>query len=162
MKYRLKDRVLHERLDFFTNGEFSKNLNSSTFTEDSFSMIFCGEEVDGVSIKFDVNGRPEKVNRMIFIIRADEVVEVPDYNPNGWNLFPDVLPPERKAMRLELVEAAVSDGPESKPEKVLRRAVDTWDGHSWGSDISYGVHEWMEGERFIRFRPWLDPEEENK
>lgn len=73
-RYRLKDRELHERLDFFTNGEFSKNLNSSTFTEDSFSMIFCGEEVDGVSIKFDVNGRPEKVNRMIFIIRADEVV----------------------------------------------------------------------------------------
>lgn len=65
-------------------------------------------------------------------------------------------------MRVELVQAAIDDGPESKPEKVLRRAVDMWNGFSWGSDISYGVSPWTEGERFIRYRPWLDPEEENK
>lgn len=77
-KYRLKDRAMQEALDEMTGGEFSDGLDywaSATHPEDD---VFV----------------PLRVHQCLIEL-------VPAYDPNAWNNYPDVMPPEGVLMRCE-------------------------------------------------------------
>lgn len=96
-KYRLKDQELQKKLDEISDGAFSDWLNK-------FLSGPCLKERDFYEIDFGhfVRGR-HQVGPIRFSARfaADEIELVEDYNPNGWNNFPEVQPPEGVLMRVE-------------------------------------------------------------
>lgn len=73
MKYRLKDAVLQKKLDELSDGALSRNL----------------AEHDGSTVSCRV------------FISADLLEPDGEFNPNGWNDFPTVRPPEGVPMCVE-------------------------------------------------------------
>lgn len=88
-KYRLKDQELQHHLDAISGGAFSECLKVDlSFFEDGVTRINFGKEF-GYASQFSV------------LILKDEFEALPEYNPNYWNTFLDVTPPEDVLMRVE-------------------------------------------------------------
>ena len=88
-KYRLKDKDLQHHLDAISNGAFSECLKANLhFFEDGVTRINFGKNF-GYASQFSV------------LILKDEFEALPEYNPNYWNTFLDVTPPEDVLMRIE-------------------------------------------------------------
>lgn len=88
-KYRLKDSDLQHHLDAISDGAFSECLKVDLFFfEDGVTRINFGKKF-GYASQFSV------------LILKDELEELPEYNPDDWNKFPEVTPPEGVLMRVE-------------------------------------------------------------
>lgn len=91
-KYRLKDQDLQHHLDAISGGDFSDVLNANDldFDEDGMTEIAFGSSSHGktfIAEKFSVT------------LLKDEISF--QYDPNAWNSFPEVTPPEGVLMRVE-------------------------------------------------------------
>lgn len=102
-KYRLKDRELQKKLDEISDGEFSKNLHK--FDENHFASYWgktifftINEDDDGEELEESKHIREPQFGVWFNI---GEIEEVPEYDPNAWNRFPEVEPPEGVLMRVE-------------------------------------------------------------
>lgn len=102
-KYRLKDQELQKKLDEISDGEFSKNLHK--FDENHFASYWgktifftINEDDDGEELEESKHIREPQFGVWFNI---GEIEEVPEYNPNNWNNYPDVTPPEGVLMRVE-------------------------------------------------------------
>lgn len=102
-KYRLKDQELQKKLDEISDGEFSKNLHK--FDENHFASYWgktifftINEDDDGEELEESEHIREPQFGVWFNI---GEIEEVPEYNPNEWNSYPDVTPPEGVLMRVE-------------------------------------------------------------
>lgn len=91
MKYRLKDRELQKKLDEISDGDFSARLHKEReLIKDSFKkeprlhVLWFGEG-----------------SQFSDALYADMLEEVREYDPHGWNSFPEVEPPEGVLMRVE-------------------------------------------------------------
>lgn len=95
-KYKLKNRVLQGHLDVISSGEFSETLKSGNveFDEDGFAVIPVG------SSKHD-NDKVLITGKFAVTLYKDEVYEITEYDPNKWNKYPEVTPPEDEWMRVE-------------------------------------------------------------
>lgn len=97
MTYRLKDSALQKHLDAISNGDFSHRLQNELQdirgigTTDADYRIFFGF----------MSGRAELVNRFSMLLYEHEIEAIPEYNPNDWNNFPEVTPPDGVLMRVE-------------------------------------------------------------
>lgn len=97
MTYRLKDSALQKHLDAISNGDFSHRLQNElqdirgNGTTDADYRIFFGF----------MSGRAELVNRFSMLLYEHEIEAIQEYNPNDWNNFPEVQPPEGVLMRVE-------------------------------------------------------------
>lgn len=139
MKYRLKDRELQEKLDAISGGDFSKKLQDPAKSEEGFAVAYGDfPEINGL--------------RHLSIFLADEIEEVPEYDPNAWNEWPDVTPPEKVLLRAEiLTERYDQNGPEPKGGRPRYRGCAKWIGY-W--DFFGDAHVSMN--ETVRFRPWED------
>lgn len=139
MKYRLKDRELQEKLDAISGGDFSKKLQDPAKSEEGFAVAYGDfPETNGL--------------RHLSIFLADEIEEVPEYDPNAWNEWPDVTPPEKVLLRAEiLTERYDQNGPEPKGGLPRYRGCAKWIGY-W--DFFGDAHVSMN--ETVRFRPWED------
>ena len=91
-KYRLKDQELQKKLDEITDGDFSECLEKGAVDQ------FCRVGSIGVTCgRFGCNGHP----RLKIDFYLHEYEELKEYNPNDWNSYPDVTPPEGVLMRVE-------------------------------------------------------------
>ena len=96
-KYRLKDQELQKKLDEISDGDFSHRLQTElqdirgNGTTDADYRIFFGF----------MSGRAELVNRFSMLLYEHEIEAIPEYNPNDWNSYPEVTPPEDVLMRVE-------------------------------------------------------------
>ena len=91
-KYRLKDQELQKKLDEITDGDFSECLEKGAVDQ------FCRVGSIGVTCgRFGCNGPP----RLKIDFYLHEYEELKEYNPNDWNSYPDVTPPEGVLMRVE-------------------------------------------------------------
>lgn len=104
-KYRLKDQELQKKLDEISDGEFSKNLHK--FDENHFASYWgktifftINEDDDGEELEESKHIREPQFGVWFNI---GEIEEVPEYDPNAWNSFPEVTPPEGVLMRVEFV-----------------------------------------------------------
>lgn len=102
-KYRLKDQELQKKLDEISDGEFSKNLHK--FDENHFASYWgktifftINEDDDGEELEESKHIREPQFGVWFNI---GEIEEVPEYDPNAWNSFPEVTPPEGVRMRVE-------------------------------------------------------------
>ena len=84
-----------------------------------------------------------KLQRMTLCFATDEIEEVAEYDPHGWNAFPEVEPPEGVWMRCETDVNAIE-------HKI--RHVAKFDGREWRDYLSKQVV-------VHRFRPWDEDDE---
>lgn len=143
MKYRLKDRELQRKLDEATDGEFSRRLQTDRERMGRMILIGCMGMIEDRR-----RHNPTKHQRMTLCFAPDEIEEVAEYDPHGWNDFPEVEPPEGVWMRVEWREGVVH-----------HRAVARYE--VWGGGKEF---LWVSDKRIIRevdrFRPRDDPDGE--
>lgn len=138
MKYRLKDRELQKKLDEATDGEFSRRLQNDRERMDGMILIGCMGMIEDRR-----RHHHTKIQRMTLCFATDEIEEVAEYDPHGWNSFPEVEPPEGVWMRCETDVNAIE-------HKI--RHIAKFDGREWRDYLSKQVV-------VHRFRPWDEDDE---
>lgn len=149
MKYRIDNSSLLFHIavisrrgcdDFFKR--FEEVISKTEVDEGCLVRVDFGEIVD----------RKKNIRRHSVVLTFNDLKVVPEYDPNNWNMFPDVEPPTGVMMRVETF----------KGDHVTLRRCGFWDGRQWEfpgcnhTKISYLVDG---GDSNMRFRPWLDGEE---
>ena len=146
-KYRLKDKELQKKLDEISNGDFSRQIEGNLQnikgrgTTDAAYRLFFGE----------LPGRYEIVNRFSMLLYEHEIEVFEEYDPNDWNNFPEVTPPEGVMMRCIIKTPGRNlDGPEPELPKICARTSGVWDGRRWHF---FGHGDLREG-CTVEFRTW--------
>ena len=124
MAWRLKDKKLEAELNKLSNGEFSKRLNEAVKSGVS-------------SISLTIND-----GKVAIFLDGRDLEHLRDYNPNAWNEYPAVTPPEHTWMRVELLY------PNGNKTRLGLRFV----GDQWMDEA--GVVYLCLGCESVRFRPW--------
>lgn len=94
MKFRLKNKDLQVQLDALSGGDFSRRLDELMTGEPvNLWANMCGAKT--VQITFG------ETREFSVRIPVDDIEEVHEYDPHGWNSFPEVEPPEGVLMRVE-------------------------------------------------------------
>lgn len=133
--YRLRDRKLQQKLDELSHGAFSEMLKTMGrfLVEKPATNIQLGES------RFSVT-----------LFKEDFEVD-PEYDPDDWNVFPDVTPPEGVMMRCIIKTPGRNlDGPEPELPKICARTSGVWDGRRWHF---FGHGDLREG-CTVEFRTW--------
>lgn len=152
MKYRLKDQELQRKLDAISGGDFSEKLNTEALKR--FSPVLARDVFTVYFGDFDA-----LANRFSVLFELNEVEEVPEYDPRRWNEWPDVEPPRHKLLRTEVLTKRIDwDTPEPRGGQSRFKGSGIFDGNEW---YFYDATTRKEGET-VRFRPWVDPDEENE
>lgn len=146
-KYRLKDQELQRHLDAISDGDFSRQIEGhlqnikGRGTTDADYRLFFGE----------LPGRYEMVNRFSMLLYEHEIEVFEEYDPNDWNVYPDVTPPEGVMMRCIIKTPGRNlDGPEPELPKICARTSGVWDGRRWHF---FGHGALREG-CTVEFRTW--------
>lgn len=132
-KYRLKDQELQKKLDEISDGGFTEALMS---VKKPSCLVFQAR-----------NGGPA-----MSIMLTDQDIELFwEYNPDDWNIYPDVTPPEGVMMRCIIKTPGRNlDGPEPELPKICARTSGVWDGRRWHF---FGHGDLREG-CTVEFRAW--------
>ena len=140
MKYRLKNKELQKKLDDLWGNRFSEELNDECKRTGSTGNIYMSLPIDPATDKDE-----KRYSFVTFHFMREDIERFVEYNPNGWNNFPEVEPPEDVLMRVELNDGGrkcalfhhFSDG-------------DSW-CHPDGSCLPKFYSDCV-----TRFRPWDD------
>lgn len=97
MTWHLKDRELEKVFEDYSGRKFVKALNYAIEQEniDSECIVY-------VEFGREFLGGDFVENCLCF--RTDEVEDVPEYNPNAWNEYPKITPPQNKPLRVEFAD----------------------------------------------------------
>ena len=148
MAFRLKDKELQDKLDALTDGiKFSDQLQEcyeialrgGKFDDDERFNVWFGEKI-GKLYKYIAAFKQDEVEEL------QEHEEVQEYNPNAWNYYPAVKPPEGVWMRVEL------NNPDGSVFRDVARFVDDDGQYYWVDQINNDMPNF----RVARFRPWED------
>lgn len=139
-KYRLKDQELQKHLDAISDGDFSRQIEGhlqhikGRGTTDADYRLFFGE----------LPGRYEIVNRFSMLLYEHEIEVFEEYDPNDWNSYPDVTPPEGVLMRVEF-----------EFEGILRRNCAIFENGAWYLTAEGKAdYDRLTLDDVKRFRPW--------
>lgn len=138
-KYRLKDQELQRHLDSISDGDFSRQIECNLRyikgrgTTDADYRLFFGE----------LSGRYEMVNRFSMLLYEHEIEVFEEYDPNDWNNYPDVTPPEGVLMRVEFIY----DG-------ILRRNCAIFENGAWYIAADRKALYDFTIDNVKRYRPW--------
>lgn len=133
--YRLRDRKLQQKLDELSHGAFSEMLKTMGrfLAQKPATNIQLGE------------------SRFTITLFKEDFVIAPEYDPNDWNVFPDVTPPEGVMMRCIIKTPGRNlDGPEPELPKICARTSGVWDGRRWQF---FGYGSLCEGST-VEYRTW--------
>lgn len=116
-----------------------------------FENGICGAAANGfVVLRTDVVSCLAAVSTAIYqLVEQKEDEEVREYDPHGWNDFPEVEPPEGVLMRVEC-----RDG-----RKACAKYRLFIEGGSW-CDVNGGAWPEAYSQSVARFRPWDEEDEE--
>lgn len=137
MKYRLKDRELQKKLDEISQGDLSDALEVC-----SAAVASALKRGKSTTIWFGVQPK------LSLEITSDMLEAVKEYDPHGWNDFPEVEPPEGVLMRVEC-----HDG-----RKACAKYRLFIEGGSW-CDVNGGAWPEAYSQSVARFRPWDEDDE---
>ena len=137
MKYRLKDRELQKKLDEISQSDLSDALEVC-----SAAVASALKRGKSTIIWFGVQPK------LSLEITSDMLEAVKEYDPHGWNAFPEVEPPEGVWMRVE----RCVDG---RTYHFAARYVPVGDSedYEWLSEANLSID-------VDRFRPWDQEDEE--
>lgn len=138
MTWHLKDRELEEKL-IAIDPEFLKGLNGAVagFLCD-FSYLDTNKTIRFMFCKEDLT----ELGELYFFL--SDLEEVPEYNPNDWNEFPAVTPPEGVVMRVISICG-----------QSAYRECAIFDEGAWKNERDGKPTDLLLGE-VKRFRPWGD------
>lgn len=85
--YRLRDRKLQQKLDELSHGAFSEMLKT-------MGRFLVKKQATNVQLG---------ESRFTVTLFREDIEIAPEYDPNDWNSFPEVMPPEDVLMRVETV-----------------------------------------------------------
>ena len=125
-RYRLKDRELQKKLDEISGGSFTESLES---IKKPSCIVFQAR-----------NGGPA----MSVNLTKQDIEQFLEYNPNDWNVFLDVTPPEGVLMRVEV---------ENSYGEVSRECAIFQVGVWWKEECGQAIVEFYK-RKVKRFRPW--------
>lgn len=133
MRFRLKDRELQKKLDEISNGGLSRMLGRLPY------YTIQSSEPDFLHFS--------KNPHLMLEVTSDMLESLREYNPNGWNSFPEVEPPEGVWMRVE----RCVDG---RTYHLAARYVPVGDSedYEWLSEANLSID-------VDRFRQWDEDEE---
>lgn len=137
MKYRLKNKELQKKLDDLWGNRFSEELNDECKRTGSTGNIYMSLPIDPATDKDE-----KRYSFVTFHFMREDIERFVEYNPNGWNNFPEVTPPRNVLMRCVWVDLSCN---------TLHYAA-RFDG-SWRDDEGRIV-------AVDRFRPWDEEEDE--
>lgn len=133
--WHLKDRHLEKSL-LKTDPQFLEKLNKA------YEAAFEGTDAD-IEVEIVLNkGVSYTAN-----ISTLTLEKRPDYNPNTWNAYPDVDPPE--GVMMQIIEE-VGNG-------ILRRTCALFNDGNWAYEYD-GEPSYSCRSDVKFFRPWEDPE----
>lgn len=133
--YRLRDRKLQQKLDELSHGAFSEMLKTmgKFLAQKPATHVQLGE------------------SRFTITLFKEDFETEPEYDPNDWNVFPDVTPPEGVMMRCIIKTPGRNlDGPEPELPKICARTSGVWDGRRWQF---FGYGSLCEGST-VEYRTW--------
>ena len=140
-KYRLKDRELQKQLDAISEGDFSirfsRFLPISIQKDTAIYFVFGRMQREGFADGFG------NFRRFQICLLGDELEAQPEYNPDDWNNYPDVTPPEGILMRIEFVY----DG-------ILRRNCAIFENGAWYIAADRKALYDFTIDNVKRYRPW--------
>lgn len=110
----------------------------------------AGENIVFVSTGRDIVEGEDCTRSEGVCFTISEIVEEPEYNPDAWNLFPDVTPPNGVWMRVK----AVLKGSESSAVRIAAYFCNGRWLSNFGKDAS--IEDYQRREWHIYFRPWED------
>ena len=87
MRFRLKDRELQKKLDEISNGGLSRMLGRLPY--------YTTQSSEPDFLHFSKNPH------LMLEVTSDMLESLREYNPHGWNSFPEVEPPAGVLMRVE-------------------------------------------------------------
>lgn len=87
MRFRLKDRELPKKLDEISTGGLSRMLGRLPY--------YTTQSSEPDFLHFSKNPH------LMLEVTSDMLESLREYNPHGWNSFPEVEPPEGVLMRVE-------------------------------------------------------------
>lgn len=87
MRFRLKDRELQKKLDEISNGGLSRMLGRLPY--------YTTQSSEPDFLHFSKNPH------LMLEVTSDMLESLREYNPHGWDSFPEVEPPEGVLMRVE-------------------------------------------------------------
>ena len=133
-KYRLKDQELQKKLDEITNGGFSKRLEYGLVSKEYPAEIYC--------VSCDLYAGTKR-GRIEIRLTCCEIETVQKYDPNAWNSYPDVTPPEGVLMRVEF-----------EFEGILRRSCAIFENGAWYIAADRKAFYDFTIDNVKRYRPW--------
>ena len=86
--YRLRDRKLQQKLDELSHGAFSEMLKT-------MGRFLVKKQATNVQLG---------ESRFTGTLFREDIEIAPEYDPNDWNVFPDVTPPEGVLMLVECID----------------------------------------------------------
>ena len=133
--YRLRDRKLQQKLDELSHGAFSEMLKT-------MGRFLVKKQATNVQLG---------ESRFTVTLFREDIEIAPEYDPNDWNIFPDVTPPEGVMMRCIIKTPGRNlDGPEPELPKICARTSGVWDGRRWQF---FGYGSLCEGST-VEYRTW--------
>lgn len=135
MRFRLKDRELQKKLDEISNGGLSRMLGRLPY--------YTTQSSEPDFLHFSKNPH------LMLEVTSDMLESLREYNPHGWNSFPEVEPPEGVLMRVEC-----RDG-----RKACAKYRLFIEGGSW-CDVNGGAWPEAYSQSVARFRSWDEEDKE--
>lgn len=86
--YRLRDRKLQQKLDELSHGAFSEILKT-------MGRFLVKKQATNVQLG---------ESRFTVTLFREDIEIAPEYDPNDWNAYPDVTPPEGVLMLVECID----------------------------------------------------------
>lgn len=145
-KYQLKDQELQKKLDEISNGDFSRAFRRLVELDIPVSepiyMAFGDMQLCGFADGFG------NLRRFSICLLKDDLKIVKDYNPNDWNNYPDVTPPEGVWMCVEAERVSTGE--------IIRSCALFRDGRWRLTEQGTAVDlvEFAGTKKVKRYRPW--------
>lgn len=147
MKFRLKDQELQKKLDEISGGDFTKKLEeqSDKMAEEfkRYTYVFA--------FRIQFGEKCIVSERFSFLVRCTEVERINEYDPNSWNKWSEVTPPEGIPLRVKIFHAK---------DKELKNPIYRLCGfyHKDTDEIIYPSANMYENDQIgeILFMPWED------
>ena len=87
MTWHLKDRELEKKL-IAIDPKFLERINEGAVLKDNLRMDTCMMITNHVAVRFE----------------AKDFEDVPEYDPDTWNEYPKVIPPQHEPLRVEFAD----------------------------------------------------------
>lgn len=126
--YRLRDRKLQQKLDELSHGAFSEMLKT-------MGRFLVKKQATNVQLG---------ESRFTVTLFREDIEIAPEYDPNDWNAYPDVTPPEGVWMRTEHRD-------ETDPPGIIRKVGAVFQDGAWRNSTGEAYPSYIS---IKRFRPW--------